>query len=446
MKNYKYTVIASNEIGTASKEISITVTGSTVTPDPTPTPSPTPTPEPEPVVPDESDNSDENTGSDDDNGGNNDPVTPQVQGQEILNMNEEKLKETFENSTNVAITGEVKDLARILEKLETVTIVETLDLSKARIEEVKIPKNSTISSINLSGNTSVKEVDVSGNKNIQTLDLTGSNVTKIEAGGCEKLSEVKVEKAENLTSIVLSETPITSLNVKDCDKLEKIDAKGCEKLEEVILEGCQSLKELNLSETHVTSLNLQDCKNLETLNCNSSSINDLNLEGCENIKVINCSNNSLTRFDAYMFRSLQNLDCGNQHSHGLPKTRGFNILDLLFGRLLANVSVADIDTSETANVKNLRAYDENGKEISVIYDDETGEVTFSQEPAEIKYNYITGFKDTKMDVTVASSSGSKIKNEETEGSGGGCNLIRRNVLIPVLLFLAIALLRKKVRA
>ena len=48
-----------------------------------------------------------------------------------------------------------------------------------------------------------------------------------------------------------------------------------------------------------------------------------------------------------------------------------------------------------------------------------------------------------MDVTVASSSGSKIKNEETEGSGGGCNLIRRNVLIPVLLFLAIALLRKK---
>ena len=61
----------------------------------------------------------------------------------------------------------------------------------------------------------------------------------------------------------------------------------------------------------------------------------------------------------------------------------------------------------------------------------------SKEPATIQYNYITGFSDTSMDVTVETSSESQQINS-LGSSGGGCNA--------GFFALALLLLTKKIRS
>ena len=46
----------------------------------------------------------------------------------------------------------------------------------------------------------------------------------------------------------------------------------------------------------------------------------------------------------------------------------------------------------------------------------------SKEPATIQYNYITGFSDTSMDVTVETSSDTTGDTESLGSSGGGCDM------------------------
>ena len=118
---------------------------------------------------------------------------------------------------------------------------------------------------------------------------------------------MNVEGSETLEKFDVSETKVTSLNVKNCAKLEIVSASSCGDLEEVFLEGCESLKELDISETSVVSLNALNCENLESLNCASCDIRDLDIESYKKLKVIN----SLTRFDASRerFGALQKLEC-----------------------------------------------------------------------------------------------------------------------------------------
>ncbi|MDY6399837.1 MAG: hypothetical protein SPL10_05245 [Synergistales bacterium] len=209
---------------------------------------------------------------------------------------------------------------------------------------------------------------------------------------------------------------------KNCAKLEKLDAKGCSNLEEVNLEGCQSLEYLDVSETAITKLDTSNCEKLSSINCSSCDISELNIDGCKKLADLNCANNSLSRLDVSGF-ALNSLECEHQTVKGFIRRASFNILDILLRRLEAFVtSDANDDSGYVANVKDITGVDENGNEFSpTSYNEETGEVVFSKAPAEIKYNYITGFSDTSMDVTVETSSDTTGDTESLGSSGGGCN-------------------------
>ena len=83
---------------------------------------------------------------------------------------------------------------------------------------------------------------------------------------------------------------------------------------------------------------------------------------------------------------------------------------------LVNAS-ANVDYG-TENIINLRAWDYGGNEITAEYDRDTGTATFGGIPREITYDYITGFGDVKMDVTVSPE---KSGIEGVGPNGGGCN-------------------------
>ena len=283
----------------------------------------------------------------------------QVPAEEISNMTDEEIAETIGNNTEISLTGDVENLSETIERLETLTDVKTLDLSQVTgVSELKL-ENTQLESITLEGNQSITTVEITDNETLTTLNLAGSNV-------------------------------------------EIVDAKGCENLEEVNLEGCENLEYLDVSGTAITELNVQDCTNLVTLNCASCDIEDLKIDGCEKLSALDCSNNSLLMLNASEFRNLGSLKCSHQ-SATKPLAKLMNFIDLLFGRGRFGVSAANEDSSYLENVKNLKAYDEDGNELDVNLDTETGEVNFSGDPARISYDYDTGFENTLMDVNVFAS-------------------------------------------
>ena len=351
--------------------------------------------------------------------GSETPSAVEVPAEKISNMTDDEITETIGNNTEVELTGNVENLSETIARLETLTDVKTLDLSQVKGgSELKL-EQTTLESITLEGNQSIKKVEITGNETLTTLNLAGSKVETVDAEGCENLTSINVDGAENLTSLNVKETKITTLNVKDCAKLEMVDAKGCENLEEVNLEGCESLEYLNVSETAITELNVQDCVNLRTIDCASCDLSDINLEGCNNLNDLDCSNNKLLLLDASKFRSLGSLKCSHQRAVK-PLARLMNFIDLLLGRGSFAVSAANEDSTYLENVKNLKAYDKAGNELTVKFDSESGEVKLSGEPAKIAYDYDTGFENTMMDVEISASASERETTAGVGSSHGGC--------------------------
>ncbi|MBR1487040.1 MAG: hypothetical protein IJ597_07300, partial [Synergistaceae bacterium] len=309
----------------------------------------------------------------------------EANGKGIEEMDETEVQENFSNTTEINVTGTISsanELQNIIDKLEKVTTIETLDLTQTVIEEVKF-ENTKVQSVNLTGNTNVKTVEVKNNAELKTLDVSGSSVQKVDASGCEELEEVKVE-------------------------------------------NCAQLVELKVSNTAIAALNVKDCANLQTLDCSSCDIKDLNVNGCENLSDFNCSYNRLPVLNASKsrFPSLGKLDCrGQQISASLPRT--FNINELLRKLLNLLVSNADADDEEVTyskKIDSVKVYDAAGNPLTVDYNDETGDVSISGDPDKITYDYNTEFENTLMDVTI-SNTDETTPESGAYGSNSGCNSI-----------------------
>ena len=260
------------------------------------------------------------------------------------------------------VNSNVRDLAGI----EEFTNLERLDLKEA----VKLE------TVDLRGNSSVKSVDVSGNVAVKTLTLTGSRV-------------------------------------------ETLDAHGCENLEAVNVSGCETLRTLDVSATPITSLNAENCTVLEVIDCSDCRLEELKLSGCENLNVLNCSNNSLHMLDAYMFGRLSELLCYNQRITGWRIGRVFSFVEQFAGLLAAADDEAD---SGVENIINLKAWDADGNEITAEYDSETGTAIFGGIPEKIAYDYVTGFEDVLMDVTIFTVENVDEGGTRFNTSSGGCNV------------------------
>ncbi len=289
---------------------------------------------------------------------------------------------------NIKVKSNITDLTG----LEEFTNLERLDLTEAHSLEF----------VDLRGNSSVKSVDIKGNNALKTLDISGSRV-------------------------------------------EVLDASGCEKLEEINVSGCTELKELNVSNTLITALNAEGCTSLEVLDCSSCSIEDLNLTGCESLNILDCSYNSLHRLDVYMLMRLYELRCEHQIIHGSSFGKVVNLMNYLEDISETHfVSGAESSDNGAENVINLRAWDSSGNEVTVEYDVETGIASFSEAPAKIAYDYITGFENVYMDVAVFADGDGYGRSEGVNPRGSGCNTV---TVIPLFLFVtaAAAFLRMRKR-
>ena len=273
----------------------------------------------------------------------------------LVSMTPQKAQEVKKLAVGINITD--------LSGLEILMNLEQLDLTEA----------TSLTEVNLDGNTSVRSVDISGNGSVLRLNLSNSSI-------------------------------------------ESVNAEGCESLEEVNIEGNKTIKELRVSETNISSLNAKNCENLEILECSSSKISSLNLEGCVKLRTLDFAGNAMRRFNAEGFARLETLICAGQQERVQTFGHVFNLFSFIMSAQVLEFSNSATDENKVLNVK---CYDSSGREISSQYNPKTGEITFSQTPAKITYDYDTGFENILMDIAISTESETSSMSD-TRSSSGGC--------------------------
>ncbi len=216
-----------------------------------------------------------------------------------------------------------------------------------------------------------------------------------------------IEKFSGLQSVDLNaNSSITAFNISG-SKIKYVEAGACDELEEIVLKNCQSLLSLDAGNNpKLVSVDIENCVNLETLSFPFSSVKSLNISGCEALKILECENNSLAELNLESFDKLIEVSCISQDITGWEFGNEINFADYV---------------SHPEKISNVKAFDKDDKEISVSSDDKEAETKFASVPAKISYDYETGFKDLKMDVTVTNSKTEENNNNISSSSSGSCS-------------------------
>ena len=251
------------------------------------------------------------------------------------------------------------------------------------------------------------------------------NLKALNLSGATSLTEVNLNDNSSVKEVHLSgNSSVAMLNLA-YSQIEIVNAEGCKSLKEVNIEGNKTIRELMVSETNISSLNAKGCENLEFLECSSSKINSLKLEGCVNLKQLDFAGNAMRKFNAESFTMLEILTCGGQKERVQTFEHTFNLFSFIMSDQVSGF------TNEN-KVLNVKGYDAFGKEISSQYNPKTGEVTFSQNPAKVTYDYDTGIDNVLMDVSIlAESETSSVP--DTDSSGGGCTSSNTSMSLLVII-------------
>ncbi|MBQ9432898.1 MAG: putative Ig domain-containing protein, partial [Synergistaceae bacterium] len=249
----------------------------------------------------------------------------------------------------------------------------------------------------------------------------------------------KVENLNELVEKISTVTEIKALDLSEAEELEEVNLSGNSTIQSLTLAGNTTVKTIDVSGTKLAVLNADHCAGLTELRCANCNIEELDVEGCDSLEVLDCRNNKLHKLDAYMLESLYELLCSNQNITGWILGREFDFMEH-FGLKVSAADGVRRSASGVENIKNLKAWDAEGKALTVEYDSATGKAVFGNAPAKIAYDYDTGFENVMMDVTVVSAGGDEPGVRGNVGpSGGGCDASSVNAalgMIAVMMFLA----------
>ena len=251
----------------------------------------------------------------------------------------------------------------------------------------------------------------------ETMTLADS-VSHMTTG--QKAAVINLKIGANITDLTGLEdfTSLERLDLTEAVGLETVDLSGNSTVKIVDASGNSGLRVLDVSNTQIMSLNVENCTGLEFLDCSNCLLEELKLSGCEFLNVLDCSNNRLHRLDVYMLEKLEVLICYNQQITGWRIGQVFS-----FEEKFARLTAADYGNGTgIENIINLKAWDTDGNEISAEYDPNTGTAKFGGIPEKVAYDYVTGFEDVLMDVTIFTVENVDEGGTRFNTSSGGCNV------------------------
>ncbi|WP_196802953.1 leucine-rich repeat domain-containing protein, partial [Candidatus Stoquefichus massiliensis] len=138
-----------------------------------------------------------------------------------------------------------------------------------------------------------------------------------------------IEKFSNLKLLYCSSTGITSLDVSNNKKLEKLYCQSNTALTTLNVNGASALKKLDCYSTGISSLDVSNNTKLETLWCQSTGISSLDVSSNANLTELNCSSNAaLTTLNVNGASALKTLQCYSTGITSLDVSSNANLTEL----------------------------------------------------------------------------------------------------------------------
>jgi len=347
---------------------------------------------------------------------------------------------TLSNAELAAVTEinvSSKNISR-LNGIEYFTKLEVLSCDHNNITNIDLHKNTALVSLNCNWNY-LTRLDVSNSPNLSTLSCSRNDITVLNVSNTA-LTSIELNAAFlNYTKNSANRSPIKGIYAKNCTQLEKfiIDVTDDYYIDTIDLSGCTVLNRFSVNDynryydsiyynsiygNYIKNINFRGCTALEKLSGNSDRCSLINLQlesldisGCTALVSLDVSRNNLTVLDVSDCTALKNLDCS------LNK---LTMLDLSNNTALTSVTCANqkadsqkITTSSDGTCKfdfstlipaeyisriysdSVHGYTIEGLMIDVQYSD--GVTIFDSVPAEIEYDFETGFNDVAINVTFA---------------------------------------------
>ncbi|MDY6404817.1 MAG: putative Ig domain-containing protein [Synergistales bacterium] len=206
-------------------------------------------------------------------------------------LNETKV-ETLDLSNNAKLKSlslvgatELADL-KLAEGVE----LEEFEVTGSKITELDYTGNDNITTLNLSGNTELKTLNLTDCASLKELTLTGTPIEKLTLSGCYSLEKIEAEGCSALTTLPLDKD---NSNVREIylsgSGLTALDVGACEKLTSLDVSGCTELASLNARSCSLKWLDVTACAKLTELDCSENQLGWLNLDGLTALSNVNYS-------------------------------------------------------------------------------------------------------------------------------------------------------------
>ena len=281
--------------------------------------------------------------------------------------------------------------------------------------------NNALTSLDLSENTALMELDCSSNA-LTSLDL--SENTALAELDCwrNQLTVLDLSANSALTECECSENAIASLDLSENTALMTLDC-ASNNLVSIVFSENTALIELYCSENDLTALDVSANKALTRLDCSQNAIISLDLSENTALRELDCYENDLTALDVSANKALTRLDCSENAVASLDLSENTALVNLYCNEnaltmldVSANTALEYLQCEEQhGSYEGKAAGDEYSFDISSLVGDwervsglsvaggtlgaDGRTVTFA-EKAIVMYEYVTGYEDEVMDVTL----------------------------------------------
>ena len=323
-----------------------------------------------------------------------------------------------------------KNISR-LNGIEYFTKLEVLSCDQNNLTNIDLSKNTALVSLNCNWNY-LTRLDVSNSPNLSTLAMDYNDISVLNVSNTALTSLRITNSFQHNDSVI-----ITGIYARDCTNLEQVrinnsdynfridnlDLSGCTSLtkfymngrdgvwvyiKNLNLSGCTALVNLgssynsSLEELQLESLDLSGCTALVSLDVSKNNLTQLDVSGCTALEYLDCSQNKLTMLDLTNNTALTSVTCANQNPESQKITVSGSTYKFDFSSLIPSANIPQIAADS------VHAYTSEGSMIETQYSG--GVATFAFIPAEIEYEFATGFGDVNISVTFKATTGG--------GSGG----------------------------
>ena len=330
--------------------------------------------------------------------------------------------------TSIDVIGcEIRDLTGI-EYFAAMMVLEcfsnniaSLDLSaNTALMELNCSYNQ-LTSLSVSENTALTVLDCSNNA-LTSLDLSENTaLTELDCWR-NQLTVLDLSANSALTECECSENAIASLDLSENTALMTLDC-ASNNLVSIVFSENTALIELYCSENDLTALDVSANKALTRLDCSQNAIISLDLSENTALIELDCYENDLTALDVSANKALTGLDCSENAVASLDLSENAALVNLYCNEnaltmldVSANTALEYLQCEEQhGSYEGKAAGDEYSFDISSLVGDwervsglsvaggtlgaDGRTVTFA-EKAIVMYEYVTGYEDEVMDVTL----------------------------------------------